>query len=94
MPIPVLWLGAVALFAIVAFGGITALRGASGGPVHGSTPPDDVEDLDLYFVCVECGTEYRVTRLGEVQPPRHCGAPMVMTQRPGGSDPADAPGKG
>ena len=34
---------------------------------------EGVEDLDVFFVCSECGTEYQVTRLGEVQVPRHCG---------------------
>jgi len=44
--------------------------------------PEDVTELDVFFVCRECGTEYQVTRLGEVQVPRHCGEPMEVVQRP------------
>ncbi|MCA1833469.1 MAG: hypothetical protein LC750_12215 [Actinobacteria bacterium] len=44
--------------------------------------PEDVTDLDVSFVCRECGTEFLVTRLGEVQVPRHCGEPMEAVQRP------------
>jgi len=44
--------------------------------------PEDVTELDVFFVCGECGTEYQVTRLGEIQVPRHCGEPMEVVQRP------------
>jgi hypothetical protein len=44
--------------------------------------PEDVSELDVFFVCGECGTEYQVTRLGEIQVPRHCGEPMEVVQRP------------
>ena len=44
--------------------------------------PEDVTELDVFFVCQECGTEFQVTRLGEVQVPRHCGEPMEVVQRP------------
>ena len=44
--------------------------------------PEDVSELDVFFVCRECGTEFQVTRLGEVQVPRHCGEPMDVVQRP------------
>ena len=43
---------------------------------------EDVTELDVFFVCRECGTEFQVTRLGEVQVPRHCGEPMEVVQRP------------
>jgi hypothetical protein len=43
---------------------------------------EDVADLDVFFVCSNCGTEYQVTRLGEVQVPRHCGEPMDVVRRP------------
>ena len=39
-------------------------------------------DLDVFLVCGECGTEYQVTRLGEIQVPRHCGEPMKVVRRP------------
>ena len=43
--------------------------------------PEDVGDLDVYFVCTECGTEFRVERLGELQVPRHCGERMAVERR-------------
>jgi hypothetical protein len=43
---------------------------------------EDVEELDVYLVCDECGTEYQVTRLGQLQVPRHCGEPMRVARRP------------
>jgi hypothetical protein len=30
---------------------------------------------------VECGTEFRVEKLGELQVPRHCGERMVVERR-------------
>jgi hypothetical protein len=44
--------------------------------------PEDVEDLGVYLVCDECGTELRVSRLGELQIPRHCGEKMQVVHRP------------
>jgi hypothetical protein len=44
--------------------------------------PEDVEGLDVFLVCGECGTEFRVTRLGELQVPRHCGQAMQVVRRP------------
>jgi len=35
-----------------------------------------------FLVCGECGTEFRVTRLGELQIPRHCGETMQVVRRP------------
>ena len=43
---------------------------------------EDVAELDVFFVCGECGTELQVTRLGEIQIPRHCGEPMKVVRRP------------
>jgi hypothetical protein len=45
-------------------------------------PLEDVNPLDVYFVCGECGTEFRVEKLGELQVPRHCGETMRVEQRP------------
>jgi hypothetical protein len=45
--------------------------------------PEDVDDLGVYLVCDECGTELRVSRLGELQIPRHCGEKMQVARRPG-----------
>jgi hypothetical protein len=73
---------AVLIGLAIAWLGLTALRATSGaGPAH-RTEPEDVEELDVFLVCRECGTEYRVTRLGELQIPRHCGEPMQLVRRP------------
>jgi len=63
--------------------GIGVLRSLT-GPGAGEAKPDveDVEDLAVFLVCAECGTEFRVTRLGELQIPRHCGEPMEVVRRP------------
>jgi hypothetical protein len=44
--------------------------------------PEDVDDLGVYLVCDECGTELRISRLGELQIPRHCGEKMQVVRRP------------
>jgi hypothetical protein len=44
--------------------------------------PEDVDDLDVYLVCGGCGTELKVSRLGELQIPRHCGEKMQVIRRP------------
>jgi hypothetical protein len=83
-------LGAIALFLVISFVGIRAVRAVSGGGREPSRPanaePEDVADLDVFLVCRECGTEFQVTRLGEVQVPRHCGERMDVVRRPA-SDP-------
>jgi hypothetical protein len=43
--------------------------------------PEDVADLEVFFVCTECGTEFRVERIGELQVPRHCGEKMAVERR-------------
>ncbi|HEY7660924.1 MAG TPA: hypothetical protein VIC58_10040 [Actinomycetota bacterium] len=85
---PWIVLGAVVLAALIAWLGITGLRAASGAGVDLESPaPEDVDELDVYLVCRECGTELRVTRLGELQVPRHCGETMDVVRRPAaGSD--------
>jgi len=64
--------------------GIGAVRSLGGGQTNTPRPDqaEDVEELDVFFVCRECGTEYRVTRLGELQVPRHCGELMEVVRRP------------
>jgi hypothetical protein len=44
--------------------------------------PEDVMELDVFFVCGECGTEFRVEKIGELQVPRHCGEVMKVERRP------------
>ena len=62
--------------------GITALRAASGGGPRERPEVEDVDHLEVFLVCGECGTEFQVTRLGELQVPRHCGEPMLVERRP------------
>jgi hypothetical protein len=75
------WLIAVVLFVVIAAGGLWFLKAMSGLQPKEHITPEDVQDLDVFFVCDECGTELQVTRLGEVQVPRHCGEPMRVERR-------------
>jgi hypothetical protein len=73
---------AVAFGLVVLLTGLWAFRSiARNRSVGEQAEPEDVGDLDVYFVCTECGTEYRVERLGELQVPRHCGEPMRVERR-------------
>jgi hypothetical protein len=62
--------------------GARMLRGAATPPPTHEGPAEDVESLDVFFVCVECGTELRVEKIGELQVPRHCGEKMLVERRP------------
>ena len=53
-----------------------------GQPIEPRHEVEDVADLDVYLVCAECGTEYKISRLGELQIPRHCGEKMQVERRP------------
>ena len=79
-------LGAALVGVIIAWLGVTALRAVSGVGVDRTSPePEDVDELEVYLVCRECGTEFRVTRIGELQIPRHCGEPMDVVRRAAGA---------
>lgn len=78
-------LTALAIAVAIAWLGITALRAASGPGPREKPDVEDVEELEVFLVCRECGTEFRVTRLGELQIPRHCGEPMEVVRRHAGS---------
>jgi hypothetical protein len=69
---------AVGIGAVILWFGLLALRATSGGGPRERPEVEDVEDLAVALVCGECGTEFRVTRLGELQVPRHCGEPMQV----------------
>jgi hypothetical protein len=66
---------------------LRALAGPAPGTLDQEKPPaepEDVEELDVYLVCGECGTEFKVSRLGELQIPRHCGEKMQVVRRVAG----------
>jgi hypothetical protein len=75
-------LGAVLVGGLIWTVGLGTLRSFSPKPGQGHHGVEDVEDLEVFFVCGECGTEFRVTRLGELQVPRHCGERMQVVRRP------------
>jgi rubredoxin len=76
---------AIAIGAVIWRIGIASIRSFSPDPTEDVAPdePEDVDDLDVYLVCGECGTELKVSRLGELQIPRHCGEKMQVIRRPG-----------
>jgi hypothetical protein len=79
------WIVAVLLFLVIVGIGIQVLRAMGGAAQPRRTredEPEDVVSLAVFLVCRECGTEFQVTRLGEVQVPRHCGEPMEVVRRP------------
>jgi hypothetical protein len=78
----IMWSVAAILFLLILFVGVSFLRGLSGTRPTERVEPEDVAGLDVFFVCAECGTEYQVTRIGEIQVPRHCGEPMTLVRRP------------
>jgi DNA-directed RNA polymerase subunit RPC12/RpoP len=80
------WLN-IAIAVLIGYGiwrvGMATLRSAAGGELPSQRPePEDVEDLEVFFVCAECGTEFQVTRLGQATVPRHCGEKMQVERRP------------
>ena len=85
MPTWLLVLTAILVGALIWRLGIASIRAFSPRPGQEHHDIEDVEDLEVFFVCGECGTEFRVTRLGELQVPRHCGEPMQVVRRPAGS---------
>ena len=86
-----MWLVAVVMFLVILGFGLSFLRSVSGTRPVEHIDVEDVAGLDVYFVCAECGTEYQVTRIGEIQIPRHCGEPMTVVRRPRAT-PGAAPG--
>ncbi|HEU4354372.1 MAG TPA: hypothetical protein VFT27_02170 [Actinomycetota bacterium] len=83
---PLVVVTALLIGVVIAWLGITALRAASGPGPREQPEVEDVEGLEVFLVCQECGTEFRVTRLGELQIPRHCGEPMNVVRRQARSD--------
>lgn len=77
-----MWAVAALLFLAIGGTGLFFLRGLAAIRPKERFEAEDVEGLDVFFACGECGTEFQVTRLGEVQVPRHCGEPMNVVRRP------------
>jgi hypothetical protein len=77
--VAVLIAGAILALGVWLFRGVARLRPRED---EGKAGPEDVADLDVVFVCGECGTEFRVERLGQLQVPRHCGEVMRVERRP------------
>jgi hypothetical protein len=73
---------AAGLFLLILGTGVAFLRGLGAVRPKERIEAEDVSELDVFFVCRECGTEFQVTRLGEIQVPRHCGESMEVVQRP------------
>jgi hypothetical protein len=88
MPTWVMAIGAILLGFVIWKVGMATLRSlaapAPGIEDDGPAPaePEDVDELGVYLVCGECGTELKVSRLGELQIPRHCGEKMQVVRRP------------
>jgi hypothetical protein len=76
------WLIAAVIFLVILIAGVSFLRGVASMSQKERIEAEDVAELDVFFVCGECGTEFQVTRLGEIQIPRHCGEPMKVVRRP------------
>ncbi len=75
------WVVAVGLFLVIMWIGGTFLRGVGRTRPKEHVEPEEVSGLAVFLVCGECGTEFQVTKLGEIQIPRHCGEPMQVTRR-------------
>jgi hypothetical protein len=85
MPTWVVVASAVVMALLIWRIGIAVIRSITVVPPAVSAPtpsePEDVDDLDVYLVCGGCGTELKVSRLGELQIPRHCGEKMQVVRR-------------
>jgi DNA-directed RNA polymerase subunit RPC12/RpoP len=73
---------AIPLGILILVFGVRFFSRIADAPPHLEIEPEDVADLDVFFVCGECGTEFRVEKLGELQVPRHCGERMLVERRP------------
>ncbi len=73
---------AIPLGLLILILGVRFFRRIADTPLQTRIEPENVVGLDVFFVCGECGTEFRVEKLGELQVPRHCGERMLVEQRP------------
>ena len=73
---------AIPLGLLIVVLGVRVFRSVADAPEMTRIEPEDVAGLDVFFVCVECGTEFRVEKLGQLQVPRHCGEKMLVERRP------------
>jgi hypothetical protein len=72
---------AIPIGALIFLIGVRTLYRAGRPSTRHEGPADEVADLDVYFVCGECGTEFLVEKIGELQVPRHCGERMRVERR-------------
>ena len=72
---------AIPIGALIFVLGVRMLWRASRPSERHEGPPEEVRELDVFFVCRECGTEFRVEKIGELQVPRHCGERMDVERR-------------
>jgi hypothetical protein len=86
MPTWLMVLIAVAMAVMVWRVGMASVRSFSRPGFDHDVPdvPEDVDDLEVFLVCGECGTELKVARLGALQIPRHCGEKMRLERHPAG----------
>ena len=81
-------LSAIVVAVLIAWLGLTALRAASGvGLDIESHEPEDVDDLEVFLVCRECGTEFRgdpARRAPDPPPLRRADAGRAPPGRHGG----------
>lgn len=83
MPTWLLWLTAVLVGGVIWMIGTAMLRSLSPKPgQERAEGVEDVDELEVYLVCGECGTELKVSRLGELEVPRHCGGRMQVVRHP------------
>ena len=77
-------LSAIAVGLVIWRIGIASIRSLAPSPdaPKGPIEIEDVDDLDVFLLCEECGTEFKVSRLGELQIPRHCGEKMQVVRHP------------
>jgi hypothetical protein len=73
---------AIPLGVLILLFGVRSFRRVADAPPLPRLEAEDVAELDVFFVCGECGTEFRVEKIAELQVPRHCGEPMFVERRP------------
>jgi hypothetical protein len=72
---------AVAMFAVIAWLGVSYFSGARQAP--SGPEPEELGDEEIHYVCSMCGLDVRVEIAGVDRPPTHCREPMkLVASRP------------